>query len=95
MTLEAGITDLGRLDIVVANAGILPMSMGDPHGEDFVDATDVDLLGVMNTVAVALPHLPDGASVIVTGSTAGMMPSAPTTPCSGREATGTPGRSGR
>ena len=44
-----------------------------PHASDFVDATDVDLLGVMNTVAVALPHLPDGGSVIVTGSTAGLM----------------------
>ena len=39
----------------------------------FVDATDVDLLGVMNTVAVSLPHLPNGASVIITGSTAGMI----------------------
>jgi NAD(P)-dependent dehydrogenase (short-subunit alcohol dehydrogenase family) len=39
----------------------------------FVDATDVDLLGVMNTVAVALPHLPNGASIIITGSTAGMI----------------------
>jgi NADP-dependent 3-hydroxy acid dehydrogenase YdfG len=47
---------MGRLDIVVANAGILPMAFGkefDPM--HFVDATDVDLLGVMNTVAVALP----------------------------------------
>ena len=71
--LEAGVTDLGRLDIVVANAGILPMPMGDPDPADFVDATDVDLLGVLNTVAVALPHLPDAASIIVTGSTAGLM----------------------
>jgi SDR family mycofactocin-dependent oxidoreductase len=81
--LESGITDLGHLDIVVANAGILPMSMGDPHGEDFVDATDVDLLGVMNTIAAALPFLPDGASVIVTGSTAGMMPGAADNPVLG------------
>ncbi|HVX18835.1 MAG TPA: mycofactocin-coupled SDR family oxidoreductase [Acidimicrobiales bacterium] len=71
--LEAGVTDLGRVDIVVANAGILPMAMGQPEVSDFVDATDVDLVGVMNTVAVALPHLPDGASIIITGSTAGMM----------------------
>ena len=72
--LEAGVADLGKLDIVVANAGILPMAFGkefDPM--HFVDATDVDLLGVMNTVAVALPHLPNGASVIITGSTAGMI----------------------
>jgi SDR family mycofactocin-dependent oxidoreductase len=81
--LEAGLTDLGHVDIVVANAGILPMALGDPHASDFVDATDVDLLGVMNTVAVALPHLPDGASVIVTGSTAGLMPGAVDNPVMG------------
>jgi SDR family mycofactocin-dependent oxidoreductase len=81
--LEAGVTDLGRLDIVVANAGILPMAMGEPDAADFVDATDVDLLGVMNAVAVALPHLPDGASIVVTGSTAGMMKGAADNPTMG------------
>ena len=35
---------------------------------------DVDLVGVMNTVAVTLPSLPDGASIVITGSTAGLMP---------------------
>ena len=72
--VEAGVRDLGRLDIVCANAGILPMAMGDPDPMDFVDAVDVDLVGVMNAVAVAMPHLADGSSIIVTGSTAGMMP---------------------
>ncbi|WP_179475664.1 mycofactocin-coupled SDR family oxidoreductase [Mycolicibacterium vinylchloridicum] len=71
--LEAGLADFGKVDIVVANAGILPMAMGKPDFMGFVDATDVDLLGVMNAVAVTAPHLPDGASVIITGSTAGMM----------------------
>src|ERR1700733_10566984 len=46
--LESGLADLGRLDIVVANAGILPMAMGEPDPMDFVDAVDVDLVGVMN-----------------------------------------------
>ena len=92
---EAGLTDLGRLDVVVANAGILPMPMGDPDPTDFIDATDVDLLGVLNTVAVALPHLPDAGSIIVTGSTAGLMGGGPpTTRPSGRAATATAGRSG-
>src|ERR1700679_557696 len=68
--LEAGVADLGRLDIVVANAGILPMAMGEPDPMDFVDAVDVDLVGVMNAVSVSIPRLPDGSSIIVTGSTA-------------------------
>jgi NAD(P)-dependent dehydrogenase (short-subunit alcohol dehydrogenase family) len=72
--VEAGLADLGKIDIVLANAGILPMAMGRPHDAmAFVDASDVDLLGVMNTVAVTVPHLTDGASVIITGSTAGMI----------------------
>lgn len=71
--VEVGIADLGRIDIVVANAGILPMAMGKPDPMQFVDASDVDLVGVMNTVAVTVPHLPDGSSIIVTGSTAGMI----------------------
>ncbi|MUL83399.1 MULTISPECIES: mycofactocin-coupled SDR family oxidoreductase [unclassified Mycolicibacterium] len=71
--VEAGIADLGKIDIVVANAGILPMAMGTPDPMQFVDASDVDLVGVMNTVAVTVPHLPNGSSIIVTGSTAGMI----------------------
>jgi len=69
--VEEGLAHLGHLDIVVANAGIMPMGTTDPM--DFVDATDVDLIGVMNTVAVSVPHLPNGASIIVTGSNAGLM----------------------
>jgi SDR family mycofactocin-dependent oxidoreductase len=69
--VEEGMRELGHLDGVVANAGICPMGIGNPM--DFVDATDVDLIGVMNAVAVCIPHLPQGGSIVVTGSTAGMM----------------------
>jgi SDR family mycofactocin-dependent oxidoreductase len=69
--VDAGRAELGGLDVVVANAGILPMGHLSPLA--FQDAIDVDLIGVMNTVAVTLANLPDGSSVIVTGSTAGMM----------------------
>jgi SDR family mycofactocin-dependent oxidoreductase len=81
--VEAGVAELGRLDTVVGNAGILPMAMGEPDPMDFVDAVDVDLIGVMNAVAVALPHLPDSASIVVTGSTAGMMPGTTDNPAMG------------
>jgi SDR family mycofactocin-dependent oxidoreductase len=69
--LEEGIEELGHLDVVVANAGICPMGVGNPM--DFVDATDVDLIGVMNTVAVSVPHLSEGGSIVITGSNAGLM----------------------
>jgi NAD(P)-dependent dehydrogenase (short-subunit alcohol dehydrogenase family) len=61
----------------MANAGILPLAMGDPQPMDFQDAVDVDLIGVMNTVAVSVPHLiraGNGASIIITGSTAALIP---------------------
>ena len=81
--VAAGVAELGHLDAVVANAGILPMAMGDPDPMDFVDAVDVDLVGVMNAVAVALPHLGEYASIVITGSTAAMMPGTTDNPAMG------------
>jgi SDR family mycofactocin-dependent oxidoreductase len=81
--LEAGIRDLGKLDIVVANAGILPMAMGTPERLDFSDAVDVDLVGVINTVVASLPSLTQYSSIIITGSTAGMMPNTTDNPAMG------------
>jgi len=75
--LAQGLAAFGRLTTVCANAGILPMAMGDPQPTDLQDAVDVDLIGVMNTVRVAIPHVVDAGregSIIITGSTAGMMP---------------------
>jgi len=73
--MHRGVSELGRLDVVVANAGICPLGEGLPV-EAFVDAVDVDLVGVINTVHVALPHLRGGASIIMTGSVAGLLSSA-------------------
>ncbi len=81
--LQAGLADLGRLDIVVANAGIMPMTPAPADAQDFVDATDVDLIGVMNTVAVSHSDLADHGSIILTGSTAGMITGATTHPSFG------------
>ncbi|MGB9308457.1 MAG: mycofactocin-coupled SDR family oxidoreductase [Mycobacterium sp.] len=73
--LSTGISELSRLDVVVANAGICPLGEA-KSVEAFVDAVDVDLIGVMNAVHVALPHLHEGASIIMTGSVAGLLSSA-------------------
>jgi SDR family mycofactocin-dependent oxidoreductase len=81
--VEAGLADLGRLDIVVANAGICPMEPAPADAQDFVDATDVDLIGVMNAVAVSHGRLADHGSIVITGSTAGMMPGTLSNPAMG------------
>lgn len=67
--VEDGISRLGHLDIVVAQAAICPMAQSDDP-LDFITAADVDLVGVLNTLAVTVGHLPDGASIIITGSVA-------------------------
>jgi SDR family mycofactocin-dependent oxidoreductase len=70
--VERGIAELGKIDVVVANAGICPMG-GEPKLQAWIDAVDTDFLGVINAVHAALPHLPEGASIIATGSAAAFM----------------------
>lgn len=63
------VSDLGGLDVVVANAGIAPLG-ADGTAQTFVDGFDVDFVGVVNTFSAAIPHLTEGASLIATGSVA-------------------------
>lgn len=70
--LERGLAELGRVDIVVAQAGIAGMH-GEPPLQAWSDVIGTNLLGVINTIQVALPHLPRGASIVATGSTAALM----------------------
>jgi SDR family mycofactocin-dependent oxidoreductase len=84
--VDDGVAELGRLDVVVANAGIFPSKDKEPSA--FIDAMDVDLIGVLNLVAVSLPHLDNGASIIITGSTAGLMDSTLDNPVLGPGAVG-------
>ena len=71
--LDDAVADLGGLEVVVANAGICPLGNDIPV-QGFVDAFDVDFVGVVNSVHVALPHLKPGGSIVVTGSVAGLVP---------------------
>ncbi|MEU9017683.1 mycofactocin-coupled SDR family oxidoreductase [Actinomadura sp. NPDC048394] len=70
--VERGIAELGRLDIVVAQAGIAGMK-GQPPLRAWSDVVDTNLIGTINAVQAALPHLPEGGSIIATGSTAALM----------------------
>jgi SDR family mycofactocin-dependent oxidoreductase len=66
------ISELGKLDIVVANAGISAEAPGQDL-QTWADVLSVDLVGALNTVNASLPHMKEGASVIVIGSAAALM----------------------
>jgi SDR family mycofactocin-dependent oxidoreductase len=70
--LEDGISELGRLDIVVTSAGIAGMK-GSGDMPAWVDVMNTNLIGTLNAIHAALPHLGEGASIIATGSTAALM----------------------
>jgi NAD(P)-dependent dehydrogenase (short-subunit alcohol dehydrogenase family) len=63
----------GRLDVVVANAGIGAQgTVADNDDDEWRQVFDVNVLGVARTVAAALPHLlrSPSAAVVVTSSIA-------------------------
>jgi SDR family mycofactocin-dependent oxidoreductase len=71
--LQAGLDEFGRLDIVVANAGIAPMEAG---ADGWRDVIDVNLTGVHHTVEVAKKTMVDqgtGGSIVLISSAAGLI----------------------
>ncbi len=76
-TLASGVDQLGRLDIVVANAGIGGMA-ADAASYDtqvFRDVVDVDLTAVFLTAKVAIPHIRahgEGGSIVLISSAFGL-----------------------
>jgi SDR family mycofactocin-dependent oxidoreductase len=83
--VEAGVATLGRLDIVLSNAGIVRLSPEpDPDfsARTWQDILGTNLTGAYHTVAATVPHLVAGGRggvIIFTGSTAGVRPTASTT----------------
>jgi len=75
--VDEGVAQLGRIDIVVANAGIMGLT-NDPNADQdllFREVIDINLVGVWNTVTAAAPRMiadERGGSIVLMSSTQGL-----------------------
>lgn len=75
--VDSGVAELGDIDIVVANAGVVATGKTDPADEGvYRDIVDINLFGVWNTLVASIPSMirkGRGGSVILTSSTQGLV----------------------
>jgi SDR family mycofactocin-dependent oxidoreductase len=73
---DTGLSELGKIDIVCANAGIGSWAVAwEMTEQQWKDMIDINLTGVFNTVRATLPSMVErgeGGSVVLTSSTAGL-----------------------
>ncbi|WP_037164039.1 mycofactocin-coupled SDR family oxidoreductase [Rhodococcoides fascians] len=73
---DEGVAELGRVDIVVANAGIATYGLSwELSSEQWKDMIDVNLTSVFHTAKVAIPSLIEagnGGSIVFTSSIGGL-----------------------
>ncbi|KUI08389.1 3-ketoacyl-ACP reductase [Mycolicibacterium acapulense] len=90
--VDRGVSELGRIDFVLANAGIAPVSTKASQEIDaYLDAVDVLLNGVYFTIEAALPPLlehGEGGAIVITSSGAGFKSVVPSFRTQGHGAAG-------
>jgi len=74
--LDEGVRELGGVDVVVANAGVITIGWAwELSADQWQEVIDVNLTGVFHTAKVAIPTMiaqGRGGSIIMTSSTAGL-----------------------
>ena len=74
--VDDGVADFGRLDIIVANAGVTaPQPWNQISTQDFRDVLDINVTGTWNAAVAGAQHIIDGGrggSIILISSAAGI-----------------------
>jgi SDR family mycofactocin-dependent oxidoreductase len=78
--VKQGVDKLGRLDIVIANAGIWPVNLEEPtdparREQVWKDVIDINLTGAWNTIEVTAPIMIEakrGGAIVLTSSIQGL-----------------------
>lgn len=77
--VDAGVAEFGRLDIVLANAGVIRLTDDGPDpSQTWDDIIGTNLTGAWNAVMASVGHLKSGGrggAIVITGSTAALRPS--------------------
>lgn len=72
---DAGFAELGRVDIVIANAGIIRLGPENNPAAEWQDTIDILLTGTFNTVRVSVDRMREagrGGSIVITSSSSGL-----------------------
>lgn len=73
--IDDGVAQFGKLDTVIANAGIITIQEWDEvTPELWQDVLDINLTGVWNTIQLSIPHVIEagGGSMVLVSSAAGL-----------------------